>query len=172
METNNKQATAQLNHLRISPRKVRAVASLLRGLSVNEAEAQLLFQIRRPSKPLLKLLRSAVANAKNRQMKTDQLGIAKIEVNQGPRFKRSMPRARGSASLIEKKSSHITLVLEESEKFKPRFKIVVPKKEKKSTKKAARKPAAEKPTAQDTRQREYQPSKPRFFRRIFRRKSV
>ncbi|MBI2591512.1 MAG: 50S ribosomal protein L22 [Candidatus Brennerbacteria bacterium] len=168
----NKQAIAKLNHLRISPRKVRLVASLLKGLSVNEAEAQLLFQIRRPAKPILKLLRSAVANAKNQQMKTDQLGIVKIEVNQGPRFKRFMPRARGSASLIEKKSSHITLVLEESEKFKPRFKIAVPKKEKKTTKKAAKKSTVEKPAVQEPRTREYQPSKPGFFRKIFRRKSI
>lgn len=172
MDTKNKQVKAQLNDLRISPRKVRLVASLLRGLSVNEAEAQLLFQTRRPAKPLLKLLRSAVANAKNQQLKIDQLGIAKIEVNQGQRFKRFMPRARGSASLIEKKSSHISLVLEESEKFKPRFKIIVPKKEKKSDKKAAKKSVAEKSGVQDARKREYQPSKPGFFRKIFRRKSV
>lgn len=168
----NKQATAQLNHLRISPRKVRLVASLLKGLSVNEAEAQLLFQTRRPAKPILKLLRSAVANAKNQQMKIDQLGIVKIEVNQGPRFKRFMPRARGSASLIEKKSSHITLVLEESDKFKPRFKIIVPKKEKKTAKKAVKKSTVEKSTDREPRTKEYQPSKPGFFRKIFRRKSV
>lgn len=172
MDTKNKQVKAQLNDLRISPRKVRLVASLLRGLSVNEAEAQLLFQTRKPAKSILKLLRSAVANAKNQQLKIDQLGISKIEVNQGQRFKRFMPRARGSASLIEKKSSHISLVLEESEKFKPRFKIVIPKKEKKSDKKAAKKSIAEKPEAQDMKTHKYQGQKSNFFRRIFRRKSV
>ena len=113
-----------------------------------------------------------MANAKNKQLKIEQLGIAKIEVNQGKRYKRTMPRARGSASLIEKKTSHITLVLEESEKFKPRFKIIVPKKEKKSDKKAVKKTVAEKPAAQETQPQKRQGSKPDFFRRIFRRKSV
>ena len=74
--------------------------------------------------------------------------------------------------MIEKKTSHITLVLEESEKFKPRFKIIVPKKEKKSDKKAVKKTVAEKPAAQETQPQKRQGSKPDFFRRIFRRKSV
>ena len=61
----SKQYTAKLSFLRMAPRKVRSVGDLIKGLPVNEAEAQLLVQTRRPSKTLLKLLRSAVANAKN-----------------------------------------------------------------------------------------------------------
>ena len=65
---------AHLSYLRIAPRKTRSVANLIKGLSVNEAEAQLLVERRRPAKPLLKLLRSAVANAKNNQ-KDEQTGF-------------------------------------------------------------------------------------------------
>lgn len=120
---------AQLNYLRITPRKVRSVGDLIKGLTVNEAEAQLLVQRRRPAKPLLKLLRSAVANAKNnKRVNPDHLFIESIRVDQGPMLKRSLPRARGSASPIHKVMCHVTLVLGVNENLKPRFKIVVPKK--------------------------------------------
>lgn len=114
----------------MAPRKVRLVASTLKGLTVNEAEAQLMFQPRRAAKPLLKLLRSAVANAKNNQkLNPDTLMIQSIRVDNGPMLKRSLPRARGSASPIQKKMSHVYLCLSESASIKPkRFTIVVPKK--------------------------------------------
>ena len=103
---------AKLNYLHIAPRKVRLVANALRGLSVNEAEAQLLFRPQRSSEPLLKLLRSAVANAKNSQkLNADKLVIEAIQVNQGPMLKRFMPRAMGRATPIHKKMSHVILVL-------------------------------------------------------------
>jgi large subunit ribosomal protein L22 len=122
---------AQLNYLRIAPRKVRSIGDLIKGLTVNEAEAQLLVQRRRPAKPLLKLLRSAVADAKNnKRLNPDHLFVANIRVDQGPMLKRSLPRARGSASAIQKKMSHVTLVLGVNENLKPRFKIVTPKKAK------------------------------------------
>src|SRR3989338_6556686 len=133
--------TAALNYLRVAPRKVRAVADLIRGLPVQEAEAQLALSPRRPAQPLLKLLRSAVANAKNnRQLPTNRLMIEEIRVDQGPMLKRFMPRARGSASMIQKKMSHVTLVLDEqTEPKKPRFVIVAKKKSKSSeTKKSGR----------------------------------
>lgn len=121
--------TAQLNYLRIAPRKVRSVGDLIKGLSVNEAEAQLLVQRRRPAKALLKLLRSAVADAKNnKHLNPDHLFIVSIRVDQGPMLKRSLPRARGSASPIHKTMSHVTLVLGVNENLKSRFKIVVHKK--------------------------------------------
>lgn len=123
--------TAQLNYLRIAPRKVRSVADLIKGLTVNEAEAQLLVQRRRPAKPLLKLLRSAVANAKNnKRLDPNHLFIASIRVDQGPMLKRSLPRARGSASPIHKVMCHVTLILGVNEKLASRFTIVVPKKAK------------------------------------------
>ena len=110
-----KTQTAKLKYLKISPRKTRLVADLIRGLSVNEAEAQLLMLPNRASKPILKLLRSAVAAAKNnQQMNPDRLLVKNIRVDQGPRTKRWRTRARGASSLIEKKSSHVFLFLEES----------------------------------------------------------
>jgi large subunit ribosomal protein L22 len=115
----------------MAPRKVRSVGDLVKGLSVNEAEAQLLVQRRRPAKPLLKLLRSAVANAKNNgQLNVEHLFVKTIRVDGGPMLKRYLPRARGSASPIEKKMSHVTLILGVNETLKNKYKIVTPKKTK------------------------------------------
>lgn len=128
-----KQQTAQLNYLRIAPRKVRLVANLIKGMQVAEAEAQLLVNPKRAAESVLKLLRSAVSNAKNGDMSVEKLIVKEIRVNEGPVLKRFMPRAQGRATSIHKKSSHITLILEESEKAaKPRFKIVKAARVKKS----------------------------------------
>ncbi len=126
------QYTATLSFLRQAPRKVRSVGDLIKGLPVNEAEAQLLVQTRRPSKALLKLLRSAVANAKNNKVaNVDYLYVESVRVDNGPMLKRMLPRARGSASPIQKKMSHVTLVLGVNEKLsRARFTIVPPKKTK------------------------------------------
>ncbi len=106
--------TAKLSYLRMAPRKVRQVAKLLRRKSAKEAEDILKFSSRRASGPLLKLLRSALANAKNNfQMQKDNLYIKKLEVNEGPKLKRIMPRSQGRAYMIQKKTSHIKIVLEE-----------------------------------------------------------
>src|SRR3989344_3194296 len=100
---------AKLNYLRIAPRKVRSVGDLIKGLSVNEAEAQLLLQRRRASVSLLKLLRSAVAGAKEKKMQPDALYVESLRVDQGPMLKRFLPRARGLATPIQKKTSHVTI---------------------------------------------------------------
>ena len=121
---------AQLRYLRIAPRKTRNVADLIRGLSVNDAEAQLTLLRRRPAKPLLKLLRSAVANAKNNKLNADHLFVKEIRVDGGPMIKRYLPRARGSASPIQKKMSHVTITLGVKSNLKPKYTIVVPKKTK------------------------------------------
>ena len=89
----------------MAPRKVRSVADLVRGLHVNDAEAQLLVQRRRPAKALVKLLRSAVSNAKNNKMNVDHLFVKEIRVDGGPMLKRYLPRARGSASPLQKRSN-------------------------------------------------------------------
>src|SRR5258708_27285246 len=108
------QQIAKLNYLKIAPRKVRSVGDLIKGLSVNDAEAQLLSQRRRPAKALLKLLRSAVANAKNnKRLNVEHLFIASLRVDQGPMLKRMLPRARGSASPIQKKMSNVILIRSE-----------------------------------------------------------
>lgn len=104
--------TAKLRYLRIAPRKVRMVVDLIRGKSVEEAQTILAFVVKNAAAPLLKLLNSAVANAKNNfQIDSSNLYIAKITVDEGQKYKRWRPRARGQAYEIQKKTSHITLVL-------------------------------------------------------------
>lgn len=162
-----------LRHLHITPRKVRFVADTLRGLPVQEAEAQLMLRPERAARPLLKLLRSAVANAVHtKKLETKSLVVAELRVDEAPRLKRFLPRAQGRATPILKRASHITLVLESREPRAERFTIVPPEKKSKKSKK---KPKREKPgagiagaAAQEPR-REKEPG---FFRRIFRRKSV
>lgn len=106
--------SSKLNNLRIAPRKVRLVANLIKGITVYEAEKQLLFLSKRSAEPLKKLLDSAVANAKN-NFKTDaeNLIVKNIIVNAGPILKRRRPRSRGMANPIEKKTSHIEIILEQ-----------------------------------------------------------
>jgi len=120
---NRKQSIAKLNYLKIAPRKVRLIANLLKKRSVVEAEAELLYRPQRAAKPLLKLLRSAISNAVNKDFKKEKLFITDIRVDQGPMLKRWMPRAQGRATPIHKKMSHIILVLEEKEiDKKPKYK--------------------------------------------------
>ena len=113
------QVVARLRYLRIAPRKVRLVADLIRGKSVEEAQTILNFTVKRASLPLLKLLNSAISNAKNNfKLEPKNLFISKITVDEGPKYKRWMPRARGQAYEIQKKTSHVTIILEEMEKLK------------------------------------------------------
>ncbi len=105
---------AKLRYLRITPRKVRLVTDLIRGKTVEQAQHILNFTIKRTSGPLLKLLKSAIANAKNNfHLDEANLYISKILVDEGPKNKRFLARARGRADQIEKKSSHITIALDE-----------------------------------------------------------
>lgn len=110
-------AKAKLNYLRIAPRKVRLVADSIRGKSVEEAKNLLTFSTKKPTKSIQKLLSSAVSNATNNlEMDKNSLYISKITVDEGPKLKRWRPRARGRADVIQKKTSHVTLVLEERKK--------------------------------------------------------
>jgi large subunit ribosomal protein L22 len=112
------EVTAKLRYLRIAPRKVRLVADLIRGKTVGKAKSILKFTTKRAALPLLKLLDSAISNAKNNfRLSSDNLYIKKITVDEGPKYKRWMPRARGQAYEIQKKTSHITIVLDESERI-------------------------------------------------------
>lgn len=106
-------ATASLKNYRQAPRKVRLVADLVRGKRAEHALALLSMLPKRASDPMAKLIKSAVANAQhmNGGSAVDNLVISKIEVNGGIVFKRSMPRARGRASAIRKKTSTVTLTL-------------------------------------------------------------
>lgn len=168
-----KTQTAHLRYLHIAPRKVRLLASTLRGLTVPEAEAQLLTRTQRARLPLLKLIRSAAASAKhNQQMSPDTLFIERIMVDGGPILKRSLPRAQGRATPIHKIMSHVTVVLGESPAPRPpRFAIVKPVREKKAKEgKRPKRAAPEKkptpPPAAAARE------KVGFFRKIFRRKRI
>ena len=105
---------AQLNGLRLAPRKVRAVVELVKGKSVDEAMHQLHNFIRRPAPELLKLVKSAIANAENNfHMVRGNLYIKTFFVDEGAKLKRFTPVALGRATEIQKKSSWVTLVLDE-----------------------------------------------------------
>ena len=102
---------AYLKNYRQSPRKVRLLADLVRGKKVDKALETLSFVNKRAAGPFIKLIESAVANAKERGIETKNLVVKKVEVNKGITLKRFMPRARGSASRINKRSSHISIEL-------------------------------------------------------------
>lgn len=105
---------ARLGFVRIAPRKVRLVARELRGLSIDQAVSVLQYLPQKSSGPLLKLLKSAVANAKhNFELDSDKLYVREVRVGGGMKLKRFMPRSRGSAYRIEKKTSHVDLFLAE-----------------------------------------------------------
>jgi len=105
---------AQAKYIRIAPRKTRLVIDLIRGLDIDLALNQLAFSQKRAAKPIIKLIKSAVANAEhNFELKADNLYIKTIIVNSGPTLKRWKPRAFGRAAPIRKKTSNIALVLAE-----------------------------------------------------------
>jgi large subunit ribosomal protein L22 len=102
---------AILKNYRQSPRKVRLVADVIRGKKVNEALNSLRFVEKRAADPVTKVIRSAVANAVQAGNDPATLRITHVAVDKGTTLKRFMPRARGSASRINKRSSHITVTL-------------------------------------------------------------
>lgn len=107
-------ATATAKTVRIAPRKVRLVMDLIRGKSVAEAISILKFTPRGASPVIEKVLMSAVANAEhNYDMDVENLVVSQAYVNEGPTMKRFRPRAKGSASPIMKRTSHITIVVSE-----------------------------------------------------------
>ncbi|PLS15545.1 50S ribosomal protein L22 [Peribacillus saganii] len=108
------QAKAIARTVRIAPRKVRLVADLIRGKQVGEAVAILRFTPKAASPVVEKVLKSAVANAEhNYDMDVNNLVITEAYVNEGPTLKRFRPRAMGRASAINKRTSHITIVVSE-----------------------------------------------------------
>ena len=129
--TTTKTAQSVTRYLRTTPRKIRAIADIIRGLPLSEAEAQLLANPRRASGLVLKALRSAAANAEVQKMDRAKLFVKTIFGDQGPMLKRFLPRARGSASEIQKKMCHLTIVLaENTAQVAPRFKFAARKKAK------------------------------------------
>ena len=106
---------ATATHIRISPRKVRMVVDTVRGKSVSQALSILGFTRKKAALPVQKLLKSAVANAVENGGVNDveTLVIDRIMVDEGPTLKRYMPRARGRATPIRKRTSHIRIILRE-----------------------------------------------------------
>ena len=109
-------ATAKATYIRIAPRKVQIVLDLIRNQPADKAMVILKYTPKAACEPLMKLLKSAIANAENNNnMDVSKLYVAECSVSQGPTLKRIRPRAQGRAFRINKKTSHITLVLKEME---------------------------------------------------------
>lgn len=176
---------AKAKYIHIAPRKVSLVADAISGMGVIEAENQLQYITKRAKFPVLKLLRSAMANAEhNFDMVKDNLYISKIQVTGGPTFMRFRARAFGRSAPIRKRTSHITIVLDEKVKGLKRKKR--PKEEKKvEVAEAEKKPEMEKKEEEKVTkprlgywQRKREEKKKGFFgrltgagKRIFRRKT-
>ncbi len=167
------QVKAKLSYLRIAPRKVRLVADSIRGKRAEKAEEILNFAVKSAVAPLLKLLKSALANAKNNfGLENSDLFVSKIMVDEGPKLKRWRPRARGQAYEIMKRTSHVTLVLDTISKKEVRAKkglakIVGSEKREQEEKQEKKTVASRKKPMPETQ-------KPKFekgIRRIFRRKA-
>ncbi len=104
---------AFLKNYRQAPRKVRLVAGLIRGKNVQDAIAELDFLAKRAGEPIKKLLMSAVANAKNMGVEVENLYIKELRVDKGIVMKRMMPAAMGTGHRINKRTSHINILLAE-----------------------------------------------------------
>jgi large subunit ribosomal protein L22 len=114
MET--KAVKAKMRYFRMSPRRMREIADMIRGKSVGSALEILEFSTRKSSLAIKKLLNSAIANAENNfNLDPDSLYVKTIFVDEGPTLKRWIPRAQGRAAKIQKRTSHITVELAENE---------------------------------------------------------
>jgi ribosomal protein L22 len=103
---------ASARYVRIAPRKARLVADQVRGLTVPQARTLLEFSPRGASRDIAKLIASAAANAENNhELVADDLEIAEIQIDEGPTLKRWRARARGRATRIEKRTSHVSVAL-------------------------------------------------------------
>ena len=110
------EAKAYLRYIRISPRKVQIVCDQIRGKSVAQATAILMNTPKAASEPLMKLLKSAAANAENNHgMDPEKLYVSQTFATPGPIIKRMMPRAQGRGFRINKRTSHITIAVAEKE---------------------------------------------------------
>ncbi|RAY15151.1 50S ribosomal protein L22 [Actinomadura craniellae] len=107
------EARAQARFIRVTPRKARRVVDLIRGLPAEEAQAVLRFAPQSASEPVGKVLASAIANAEhNFKLDADTLVVSRAWVDEGPTLKRFRPRAQGRAYRINKRTSHITVIVE------------------------------------------------------------
>lgn len=165
--------TAKISNLDITPRKVRLAAGALVGLAVADAEAELAAHRERAARPILNLLHSAVANAKNSGQTAENLFVSSIRIDKGMRLKRWLPRAQGRATPLHKQRSHLLLELSAGPKKKSKFVYRGPlaetnKKKILKTKKGA--PAETRKNKAEVKPEKVE--KPGFFKRTFRRKSI
>ena len=109
------EATAKVTFVRIAPRKVKIVLDLIRNKPADEAMAILKYTPKAACEVVSKLLKSAMANAENKDMDVSKLYVDKCFVCQGPTLKRIRPRAQGRANRINKRTSHISITLKEME---------------------------------------------------------
>lgn len=141
------QATARIKYLMMSPRKIRRVVSLVKGKSVDEALTILRFTHKAAAEPLIKTIKSATANALaiegTSRLKAEDLSIARIHVDEGPRAKRIRFRAMGRVYRYKKRFSHLTVVVE----GRPRVEEVEKKPRARRKVKTTRQPAGKKKTA-------------------------
>jgi large subunit ribosomal protein L22 len=108
------ESKAILRYARISPRKVRRVTDLIKGKNAGDAMINLGFLPHRGSDLVAKVLKSAMANAEQKKVADpESMKISKVFIDQGPTMKRMRPRAQGRADVIRKRTSHITLVLQD-----------------------------------------------------------
>ncbi len=113
-ENKDKRPQAKVRYVRISASKVKIVIDLIRGKSVADALGILMYTPKAASPVVAKLLNSAIANAENNMdLNRDSLYVAEVFADQGPTLKRFRPRARGSAARIRKRTSHITIILDQ-----------------------------------------------------------
>ncbi|MDF5751529.1 50S ribosomal protein L22 [Spongiactinospora sp. TRM90649] len=107
------EARAQARFVRVTPQKARRVVDLIRGLPASEAQAVLQFAPQAASEPVYKVLTSAMANAEhNYKLDRESLYVSRAYVDEGPTLKRFRPRAQGRAYRINKRTSHITVIVE------------------------------------------------------------
>lgn len=105
-------AKAITKYIRISPRKARLAAGLIRGLSVSEASMQLMFSNLKAGRLLKKTLDSAVANAETQlELRRENLKVIEVRVDEGPTLKRSKPKNKGGRHPIMKRTSHFTIIV-------------------------------------------------------------
>lgn len=168
---------AHVRFLHMSPRKVRRVAQLISGLPVARAEAELLVRNERAADPLRKLLRSALANARQvSEAGIEDMKIQSFIVNSGPVMKRFRPRSRGMAHPYTKRMSHVSIILQLPDAPRKQGReVVVPKPEIAAVSSGER-TEEKKPQSPESKpprpQQRSTPKLPKFSRRFFQRKSV
>lgn len=175
--------SAHLRYLNISPRKVRVVVDALRGLKAEDALNKLRFIQKRAAYPITKLVKSAIANAEhNLSLNRSTLKIEKFTVDGGPILKRFRPKALGKVAPIQRKTSHVTIILEGERMSKEEIEQRSKKSEmtikttETENKKEPRKISPREEKKFEARRDEAKPrpveKKSSFVRRIFRRKSI